>query len=68
MVRRDVPGYEVLHDFDLARILANAAEGDSLAVVEGAVSDVDVGGVLFEGDGVVAVIDGPAKEGYVVGV
>lgn len=39
-----------------------------MAVVEGAVGDVDVGGVLFEGDCIVAIVDGPAKEGYVVGV
>ena len=68
VVGRNVPRHEVLHDADLARVLADAAEGNSLAVVEGAVGDVDVGGVLFEGDGVVAVVDGPAEEGDIVGV
>lgn len=68
MVGCDIPRHEVLHNADLSGVLAYAAQGDSLAIVESAVGDVDVGGVLFECDGVVAVVDGPAEEGYVVGV
>ena len=62
----DVLGGDVGDDFDLPGVLADGAQGDGFAGVEGAVGDVDVGAVLFHRDGVVAVGDGPAEEGDVV--
>ena len=64
----DVLRSKILHHLDLAGILAYAAEGDADAVVEVAIFDIDVCRVLFECDGVVAVLHCPAQEGDVVGV
>jgi hypothetical protein len=48
---------DVLHDVDLAGVLAETANADAVAAVAGEVLDDDVCAVGFEGDAVVAVVD-----------
>lgn len=62
----DIASCEIGYGLDLTGVLTDAAECYALAVVECTVGDVDVGWVLLEGYGVVAVVDCPAEEGYVV--
>lgn len=61
-----VPGREVLHDLDLARVLSDAAESDAHAIVNLAIRKVDIGAVLLERYSIVAVVYYPAEEGDVV--
>lgn len=68
IVEDDVLCGDVLDDFDLSGVLADATHGERQTVVEGAIGDVDVGGVLFHADRVVAVVDNPAEKRDVISV
>lgn len=59
-VKGDIVDAEPLDGLELAVELADAAEGDAQAVVQGRVGNGDVCAVALEGDAVVAVVDGPA--------
>jgi hypothetical protein len=53
-----VLAYEnVLHDVDLAGVLAETANADAVAAIAGEVLDDNVCAVGFEGDAVVAIVD-----------
>ena len=67
----DVVDVDVGDEVGFARVLAEGSDGDAVGAVAGEVLDDDGGGVGFEGDAVVAVVDGGVLDrdrGAAVGV
>lgn len=64
----NIPRRDIFNDFNLARILSDATHGESLTVVERAIGNINIRGILFHADAIVAVVDGPAEKCDVVGV
>lgn len=52
----------------MARILSDATHGESLTVVKSAIGNINIRGILFHADAIVAVVDCPAEKCDVVGV
>lgn len=59
---------DIFNNFNLARILSDATHGESLTVVKSAIGNINICGILFHADAIVAVVDCPAEKCDVVGV
>lgn len=62
----DVDSGDVFDNFNLSGVLAYTPHSKTATVVEGAVCNVNVCGVLLHADAVIAAVDRPAEEGDVV--
>lgn len=61
--KRHILDLESLDDLEFILELANTANGNARSMVEGTVSDGDIGGVGLGTDGIVSIVHDPVAEG-----
>lgn len=66
-VADDIAGSHILHNFEAVEVLADTADGNTLALIESRVFDKDISRVGLGGNTIVAILDGPTAEGNAIG-